>query len=45
MIKDGTIEKQTVGWLKDTLSEWDIVTKVKVKAKLIEELKEWAHRN
>ena len=45
MIKKGTVEKQTVGWLKDVLNERGIVTKAKVKAKLLEELKEWAHRN
>lgn len=45
MISDGTIEGQTVGWIKDVLLERGIETKARIKAKLIEELKEWAHWN
>lgn len=43
MIKSGEVEKQTVGWIKDVLAERGIETRARVKAKLIDELKEWAH--
>jgi len=45
MIEKQTLEKQTVGWLKDVLEEWGVTTKSRAKAKLVEEVIDWSNNN